>query len=86
MCRCIALLDTALVEGDVLSIGKVAHSISGLCANIGAVAVADTARALESLASTGNLAAAPMLHAQLVRRWRQANHALDAKTGRSGPV
>lgn len=85
MSRSIRLLDGALVEADASSVGWLAHTISGLCANIGAIAVVDTAKALERLALTGNLAAAPALNFQLLLRWRRAKDALGIRGGRPVP-
>jgi HPt (histidine-containing phosphotransfer) domain-containing protein len=78
MYRSLGLLDVALVEGDASSVARLAHTISGLCANIGAIAVVDTAKALERLALTGNLNAAPALSFQLLLRWHRAKDALIA--------
>jgi HPt (histidine-containing phosphotransfer) domain-containing protein len=84
--RCLALLDQALVADDAPAAGKLAHTISGVCANIGAIGVVDTARAMERLAATGNLSTAASLQAELGLRWRRAHDALDAKTVRSKAV
>jgi HPt (histidine-containing phosphotransfer) domain-containing protein len=85
MSRSLGLLDRALVDDDASSVVRFAHTISGLCANIGAVGVVEVAKELENLASTGELSAAPVLNDQLVARWYRANEVLGTQTGLSGP-
>jgi len=85
MSRSVGLLDRALVDDDASSVVRFAHTISGLCANIGAVGVVEVAKEIEKLASTGDLSAAYVLNDQLVARWYRANEVLATETGLSGP-
>jgi two-component system sensor histidine kinase/response regulator len=61
-------LGDAVAAGDVAAVDLHAHSLKGAAANVGAVALADAARALEMLAKGGGLAGADALVAGIADR------------------
>ncbi len=61
----------AIARGDAAAVGSVAHGIKGAAANLSALAIRDTAYALESLGRSGSLAGAPELADQLAHEIRR---------------
>ncbi len=65
-------LSAAVAAGDVAAVDLQAHGLKGAAANVGAVALAAAARALEMLATAGGLAGADALLAGIDERLDEA--------------
>jgi HPt (histidine-containing phosphotransfer) domain-containing protein len=75
-------LDASIADGDYVSTGRTAHSISGASASIGAGRVVPLARRLEQLASQSCHDCAPGLAADIRRSIVEALAALDLEIRR----
>jgi HPt (histidine-containing phosphotransfer) domain-containing protein len=63
-------LRSALTVGDLERIGRVAHRLTGSCAQIGATAMADRSRSIESMVAAGDGAGVASSVAFLESDWR----------------
>lgn len=72
----------ALAEGDGEDIARLAHSLKGSSANVGAQDVSEICRHLEKAAREGDLAAAGALADQLAEVARETRKAYEAEKAR----
>ena len=74
----LAELDEAIAQGDALRLGKVAHGLKGSAGNFGAKHFRALTERLESIAKSGDLAAAPAAVAELRAEFARVVAALEA--------
>jgi HPt (histidine-containing phosphotransfer) domain-containing protein len=74
----LAELRAAHAAGDLVQLGRVAHSFKGASANLGARRVAATAKFLEHAGKTGDAARVPAWLDELDARYAEAEAALKA--------
>lgn len=79
-------LQDAIQNGDTGSVRLAAHTLKAASANIGALAISDTAFALERAADDGDLMAAPELLSRLQEQYKAVVAALEADTFAAGTV
>jgi PAS domain S-box-containing protein len=77
-----AQLDSALNSRELVSIRRAAHNITGSSANMGAIRLAATARAIEQLALAGDLDGATVLNTDITSHSRQTLDAFAAEIRR----
>jgi CheY-like chemotaxis protein len=76
-------LSGAIAAGDAAGISRAAHALRSGSANVGAMALAEVCRALETAGGSGNLAATAGLGQQLIHEYARACAALADEQQRS---
>jgi HPt (histidine-containing phosphotransfer) domain-containing protein len=88
MTRRLALLGTAIAQGDLPAELSLAHAVKGACGNFGASRMALLAEDVEHCLKTGATATLPRLHAELETELGMVRSLLEARglLHDSGPV